>query len=63
LTQSFIRYPGGKQKFKSEILAKLQLHPSLEYREPFFGGGSIGLEVLRTGIIGNFWFKTLYRGF
>lgn len=47
---SFFRYPGGKQKIKnlisSKILNILSEKPNLEYREPFFGGGSIGLDIL-----------------
>lgn len=41
---SFFRYPGGKSKLKSKILDRLTGH-NLQYREPFFGGGSIGLEL------------------
>ncbi len=42
------RYPGGKAKLKKEIFSKLQAVYSdqIEYREPFFGGGSIGLYFL-----------------
>ena len=45
---SFFRYPGGKSKLKNRIVCKLSEISSdntLEYREPFFGGGSIGLSV------------------
>jgi len=44
---SFFRYPGGKSKLKDRIVCKLNEISSddtLEYREPFFGGGSIGLS-------------------
>ena len=44
---SFFRYPGGKSKLKDRIVCKLNKISSnntLEYREPFFGGGSIGLS-------------------
>jgi len=46
--KSFFRYPGGKEKLKHQILAKLNeyAHDYEEYREPFFGGGSIGLRFL-----------------
>lgn len=47
---SFFRYPGGKSKLKKQIAAKLNDiagETDLEYREPFFGGGSIGLLVLQ----------------
>mgnify|MGYP001440887376 CR=1 FL=1 len=49
---SFIRYPGGKSKLRAEILKQLDKQIYLggskiiEYREPFFGGGSIGLKFL-----------------
>jgi DNA adenine methylase len=45
---SFFRYPGGKSKLITEIIGKLKEHnANLEYREPFFGGGSVGLEFLK----------------
>ena len=52
---SFFRYPGGKSKLRGIIaqrLAEQAGHAGLEYREPFFGGGSIGLKLLSedTGI-------------
>lgn len=46
---SFFRYPGGKSKLRNQIakrLAEQAGHDGLEYREPFFGGGSIGLKLL-----------------
>lgn len=46
---SFFRYPGGKSKLRTEIIHKLlsKLGSSfLQYREPFFGGGGIGLRLL-----------------
>jgi DNA adenine methylase len=49
MNMSFFRYPGGKSKLKKQIAAKLNdiSESNLEYREPFFGGGSIGLLVLQ----------------
>ena len=52
---SCFRYPGGKSKLRDQIaqrLAEQAEHDGLEYREPFFGGGSIGLKLLsdNTGI-------------
>ena len=44
--QSFFRYPGGKSKFKTIIQDELLKFSNVEYREPFFGGGSIGLSLL-----------------
>lgn len=47
---SLIRYPGGKSKLRKEITSYIEnfLDPDLEYREPFFGGGSIGLAILEN---------------
>lgn len=47
---SFFRYPGGKIKLISKIVVRLKYiigGNDLEYREPFFGGGSVGLELLK----------------
>lgn len=47
---SFFRYPGGKSKLRNQIVSKLNDiagTTDLEYREPFFGGGSIGLKFLQ----------------
>lgn len=45
---TFFRYPGGKSKLKNEIaLRALPMMEDVdEYREPFFGGGSVGLHLL-----------------
>ncbi len=45
---SFFRYPGGKSKLRNKITRRLieRLSGGMEYREPFFGGGSIGLQIL-----------------
>jgi site-specific DNA-adenine methylase len=46
---SFFRYPGGKSKLRAQIvdcLSTQAYESGLEYREPFFGGGSIGLKLL-----------------
>ena len=40
------RFPGGKNKLRNEILSFLNFSDR-EYREPFFGGGSIGLALLK----------------
>lgn len=52
---SFFRYPGGKTKLKLHIINKLNEiinnnfpNQKFTYMEPFFGGGSIGLELLKT---------------
>lgn len=47
---SFFRYPGGKKKLRKEILSKIESfteESTVEFREPFFGGGSIGVEFLK----------------
>ena len=46
---SFFRYPGGKSKLKKQIYQRLNemiQANDFEYREPFFGGGSIGTSFL-----------------
>lgn len=46
---SFFRYPGGKAKLRKLICEHLSLYADridYEYREPFFGGGSIGLKFI-----------------
>lgn len=52
---SFFRYPGGKSKIKNEILPYLKSFRCSQYIEPFFGGGSIGLELLCSRSIKNLW--------
>jgi DNA adenine methylase len=56
---SFYRYPGGKGKLKDQIITAITNHADgqdLEYREPFFGGGSVGLNVLDDNCCFNkFW--------
>jgi DNA adenine methylase len=52
MSKNFFRYPGGKSKLKKTIVpfieSKSELNPlEMAYYEPFFGGGSIGLELLR----------------
>jgi DNA adenine methylase len=56
---SFFRYPGGKSKLQNQIIAKLNYMADIsnfEYREPFFGGGSIGLKLLQD----NYNFKRIW---
>lgn len=51
-----IRYPGGKTKLKKQITQRLldmRGSEDLQYREPFFGGGSIGLNLLPS--LNNVW--------
>lgn len=42
---NLFRYPGGKQKISKLIIP--HFIDAEEYSEPFFGGGSIGLELLK----------------
>lgn len=52
-----IRYPGGKSKLSHIIISKIRQKIGFmddkkdTYVEPFFGGGSIGLEIFKSGII------------
>ena len=46
-----LRYAGGKKKTLKPIISVLKRHfetggREAEYREPFFGGGSVGLSLL-----------------
>jgi DNA adenine methylase len=63
---SFFRYPGGKSKLRKEIIAKLHFVSqglNLEYREPFFGGGSIGLEYIQqTPLLQKIWINDFDLG-
>lgn len=52
---SFFRYPGGKSKLKKEIISKINISADLEYREPFFGGGSIGCEIIDKHLTNKIW--------
>jgi DNA adenine methylase len=54
---SFFRYPGGKAKLRAQILSELSgcRNSAVEYREPFFGGGSIGIELQKVEGFRHFW--------
>ena len=53
-----LRYPGGKQKAIAKIANYLP--PSFqEYREPFFGGGSVFFHVLQTVPNIKYWINDL----
>jgi DNA adenine methylase len=46
---SLLRYPGGKSKLRLQItlsLREVANRSDHEYREPFFGGGAVGLGLL-----------------
>lgn len=55
MSNTIMRYPGGKTKLATKIIKNLNLNPDREYREPFFGGGSVGLGVIRSGTIKSVW--------
>lgn len=54
---SFFRYPGGKSKIYKNILCRIKefKYDINEYREPFFGGGSVGLKLIRELGIKKTW--------
>lgn len=57
---SFFRYPGGKSKIADKIIQSLYEMAGdgeVEYREPFFGGGGIGLGLLHqhSGVVKSIW--------
>lgn len=43
---ALLRYPGGKGKLRKEIIGRMDFGRMVEYREPFFGSGSIGIELI-----------------
>jgi len=56
---SFFRYPGGKSKLKKEITEQIILQNGSrinQYREPFWGGGSIGIALVLGNVdINSMW--------
>lgn len=58
------RYPGGKAKLANEIAPRLERHLShdIQYREPFFGWGAIGLRLLRTNQLSSIWINDKHPG-
>ena len=55
---SFFRYPGGKRKLRETIAGRLKDYyqtEDLQYREPFFGGGSIGMCLLKDVHPSSMW--------
>ncbi len=54
---SFFRYPGGKNKLKKIIIKKIlpYINNKTQYREVFFGGGSICLDMIKDNTIDNIW--------
>lgn len=61
----FFRYPGGKSKLRNQIVKKLNEianNEELEYREAFFGGGSIGTLMLGNPNIKTIWINDFDLG-
>lgn len=59
---SFFRYPGGKRKLAGIICEYLSRYPTgerIEYREPFFGGGYIGVHAAKEIGYGSVWINDL----
>jgi len=57
---SFFRYPGGKRKLRHIIAERLEteivkMPHRFEYREPFFGGGGIGLMMAKQIHLDRLW--------
>lgn len=58
-----VRYPGGKGKLAKQIVRaisgyfKRNSNPNVEYREPFFGAGAIGLRLLESVDVPKAWFN------
>jgi len=57
-----LRYPGGKDKLKGYLIDPISCFfknqknsLDYEYREPFFGGGAIGLDLLKKDLFKNIW--------
>lgn len=65
---SFFRYPGGKRKLGDIIVKrladKLKSSDITQYREPFFGGGSIGVKLMKEagGNIKSIWINDIDPG-
>jgi DNA adenine methylase len=58
---ALFRYPGCKGKVSKVISTSLakyaEDHPEAEYREPFFGAGGIGFELLKNEYPEKVWFN------
>ena len=56
---NLFRYPGGKSKLQKVIISRLLEREisgaTRQYREPFFGGGSVGLAMLHQPQVRNVW--------
>jgi DNA adenine methylase len=54
-------YPGGKTRLRPYLLQALSKFSADEYREPFFGGGSVGLHMVRE-FSGSVWINDMDAG-
>ena len=61
---NLFRYPGGKSKIIDTILDRLESlsRTSSGYIEPFFGGGSVGVEVIKRLKFDRYIFNDLDAG-
>ena len=60
MTMPLLRYPGGKAKLQTVIVHSLLeacQGARRQYREPFFGGGAVGLALLGHPQVAVFWLK------
>jgi len=56
-----LRYPGGKSKAIKKLFADFpDVKQFKEYREPFIGGGSVGIHVTRLNPDCKVWINDLY---
>lgn len=54
-----VRYPGGKSN-ALKFLDQYFIKDFQEYREPFFGGGSVGLYLMQFNKDADYWINDLY---
>jgi DNA adenine methylase len=54
-----VRYPGGKSN-ALKTLDEFFIKDFVEYREPFFGGGSVGLYLMQFNKEASYWINDLF---
>jgi len=58
-----LRYPGGKTKLKEKLGTLITPYLSgREYREPFFGGGALGLHLMKSVKFDALWVNDFDKG-
>lgn len=60
-----IRYPGGKSKLALrlvKVIGDYLAEHDVQYREPFFGAGAIGLRLLEKPFVRRVWFNDIDPG-